>query len=132
MGTHPIFESDFDCLTDFSDLIPTSWVVVPPDVTDIARTNPTLNPGSAVVCPTRRSAFTIWALRRRRCSTSRTTSSWSPTSWSSFPPKPSRLPNLRQQIHDQEPRKRSFPSPYASPSLPRRPNQQDVVVRRCR
>jgi hypothetical protein len=38
-------------------------------------------------------------------------------------------PYLRQQVHGQDCRKGVFPSPCPRPPLPRRPHQQDVVVR---
>merc|ERR1712130_900188 len=66
MGTHPIFESDFDCLTVQINLGPfwQSWAADQLDVTGTAKTNHTPSRGSAVVFQTLRSEFTIWDQRK--------------------------------------------------------------------
>merc|ERR1712106_1121568 len=68
------------------------WVVVQLDATAIAKISPTPSRVSAVVSQIPRFASMTWAQRRRPCSPSPPTSSWSLTSSSSFPPRLLRPP----------------------------------------
>merc|ERR1712168_1177431 len=65
MGTHPIFESDFDCLqVQIGSIKTIPWVVVQQDATATVRTSRTPSLGSAVVSQIQRSVFMIWDPRK--------------------------------------------------------------------
>lgn len=112
---------------------------------------------STAVSPIPRSAFSIWAASVPTSMNFPSASTWSPTSTSSCPPKPSKPPvsaptskflslldpfhphphrqlltGFAPQVSRQSRRQRRFPSPRPRPPVPRRPHQQDVVVCRCR
>merc|ERR1712064_229704 len=84
MGTHPIFESDFDCLTGSDRLDKTiPWVVVQQDATATVRTSRTQSLGSAVVSQIQRSVFMIWDPRKLQFFPSQNMSLWSLMNWNS-------------------------------------------------
>merc|ERR1711970_601727 len=85
MGTHPIFESDFDCLTGSDRLDKTTpWVVVQQDAIATVKTSRTPSRVSAVVSQIQRSVFTIWDQRRPQSFPSQNISLWSLMNWNSF------------------------------------------------
>merc|ERR1712137_1508940 len=120
MGTHPIFESDFDCLTGSDRL--------EKDATATVRTSRTQSLGSAVVSQIQRSVFMIWDPRKHPFFPSQNMSSWSLMNWNSSHQKLWKPPVPVLKVHDQKHRKRIFPSSYEMPSIPRYPYQQDVVM----
>merc|ERR1711878_70563 len=75
MGTHPIFESDFDCLTGSDRLHK--------DDTATVRTSRTPSLGSAVVSQIQRSVFMIWDPRKLQFFPSQNILLWSLMNWNS-------------------------------------------------
>merc|ERR1712013_430025 len=70
-------------VTDIKWFDQSSWADDQPDVTDTARTSPTLSPVSAVVCQTRRSESSISVRRRLVWMSSLSVSTWCPMSTNS-------------------------------------------------
>merc|ERR1712168_1574174 len=84
MGTHPIFESDFDCLqVQIGSIKTIAWVVVQQDATATVRTSRTPSLGSAVVYQIQRSVFKIGDPRKLQFFPSQSILLWSLMNWNS-------------------------------------------------